>query len=139
MGHDRGVDEPCFKFHYNEARRLGVGSGAMVAAVQVAQAVKETPARSMLDLAAKLLGDDTESLPLTDPGRAAHTAGAVDPGKAPAAADGGCCCGGKESSEATSTTATPAGSSDCCGGDAAGDGDASNHHRIGHIRLLRLR
>ena len=118
MGHDRGVDEPCFKFHYNEARRLGVGSGAMVAAVQVAQAVKETPARSMLDLAAKLLGDDTESLPLTDPGRAAHTAGAVDPGKAPAAADGGCCCGGKESSEATSTTATPAGSSDCCGGDA---------------------
>jgi AhpD family alkylhydroperoxidase len=111
--------EPCFKFHYNEARRLGVGSGAMVAAVRVAQAVKDTPARSMLDLAAKLLGTDNESLRPTDPGHAPLTASALDTGDAPATgADEGCCGGGKENPEVTATDVAPPASSGCCGGDA---------------------
>lgn len=110
--------EPCFKFHYNEARRLGVSSGAMVAAVRVAQAVKDSPARSMLDLAAKLLGTDTGSLRPADSGQAAQTAGAVNTANAPAATDGGCCGGGAKNVEVASTTETPAASSGCCGGDA---------------------
>jgi AhpD family alkylhydroperoxidase len=110
--------EPCFKFHYNEARRLGVGSGAIVAAVRVAQAVKDTPARAMLDLAAKLLDTDTESLRRTDPDQVAQTAGAVDTGEAPAT-DGGCCGGSKESAEVASTTDTPAAAAGCCGADAS--------------------
>jgi AhpD family alkylhydroperoxidase len=110
--------EPCFKFHYSEARRLGVGPGAMVAAVRVAQAVKDTPARDMLDLAARLLGTDPGSLREAAPGQAAQTAGAVDPGTTPNAANGGCCGGGAESPEAASTDEAPAASSGCCGGDA---------------------
>lgn len=109
--------EPCFKFHYNEARRLGVGSGAMVAAVRVAQAVEDTPARAILDLAAKLLSTDTESLRQTDPGQVAQTAEAVDAGGAPVS-DGGCCGGAKERAEVASTTDTPA-ATGCCGADAS--------------------
>ncbi|MGC8463153.1 MAG: arsenite efflux transporter metallochaperone ArsD [Acidimicrobiales bacterium] len=50
--------EPCFSYHYDQARRLGVARAVMAEAVRVAQAVKDTPARSMAELAAKLL--DTE-------------------------------------------------------------------------------
>jgi AhpD family alkylhydroperoxidase len=47
--------EPCLKFHYDKARKLGVSEQDMHAAVAVALAVKETPARAMVDLAGKLL------------------------------------------------------------------------------------
>jgi len=49
--------EPCFKYHYNEARKLGVSKEDMLLAVQTAQAVKESPARSILALADKYLTD----------------------------------------------------------------------------------
>lgn len=47
--------EPCFKFHCDKARKLGVSAQDMHSAVAVALAVKETPARAMVDLAGKLL------------------------------------------------------------------------------------
>lgn len=47
--------EMCFKYHYNEARKLGVSKEDMRLAVELAQAVKDTPARSILQLADKYL------------------------------------------------------------------------------------
>ena len=43
--------EPCFKYHFQQARKLGVSRDDMMRAVQTAQAVKEAPAKAMLDLA----------------------------------------------------------------------------------------
>jgi arsenite methyltransferase len=48
--------EACFKYHYNEARKLGVSKEDMARAVTMAQKVKESPARAMLDLANRYLG-----------------------------------------------------------------------------------
>jgi AhpD family alkylhydroperoxidase len=53
--------EPCFKYHYDAARRLGVEPADMLAAVRMAQAVKETPARHMLELAGRFLGEPIQS------------------------------------------------------------------------------
>ncbi|MBK9472895.1 MAG: arsenite efflux transporter metallochaperone ArsD [bacterium] len=47
--------EPCFKHHYNEARKLGVSNDDMRLAVDVARAVKEAPAKSVLALADRYL------------------------------------------------------------------------------------
>lgn len=47
--------EPCFKFHYDKARRLGVSKEDMLSAVRTAQAVKETPAKAVLGLAERYL------------------------------------------------------------------------------------
>jgi AhpD family alkylhydroperoxidase len=47
--------EPCFKFHYDQSRRLGIPPDSVVAAVRLAQRVKDAPARSMIELAARLL------------------------------------------------------------------------------------
>ena len=49
--------EPCFKHHFNEARKLGVSGEDMRRAVDMAQAVKESPARAVLDLANRYLGE----------------------------------------------------------------------------------
>ena len=49
--------EPCFKHHYNEARKLGVSKDDMRLAVKMAKMVKDTPARSILELADKYLTD----------------------------------------------------------------------------------
>lgn len=100
--------EPCFKFHFNEARRLGVGSEVMAKAVRVAQAVKDTPARSMLDLAAKLLDTDAESL---------RRSNLVDAASAADTTDAGCCGGPATSPGVDSTAEAPTTSSGCCGGD----------------------
>ena len=48
--------EPCFKFHFSKARKLGVSQDDMWRAVNTAQAVKDAPARSVLSLAKRLLG-----------------------------------------------------------------------------------
>jgi len=47
--------EPCFKFHFDQARKLGVADADMRRAVDLAQKVKETPARAVLDLASRYL------------------------------------------------------------------------------------
>ena len=47
--------EPCFKFHCDQARKLGVEDADMRRAVDLARKVKETPARAMLELASRIL------------------------------------------------------------------------------------
>ena len=47
--------EACFRFHYDKARRLRVSNEDMYRAVQIAQQVKESPARSVLALAERYL------------------------------------------------------------------------------------
>ena len=47
--------EPCFKAHYDKARKLGVSREDMMRAVTTAQSVKEAPARSVLELAERYL------------------------------------------------------------------------------------
>ncbi len=47
--------EPCFKFHYDKARKLGVSDADMRRAVDLAQKVKDSPARGMQELAKRLL------------------------------------------------------------------------------------
>jgi AhpD family alkylhydroperoxidase len=53
--------EPCFKYHYDQARKLGVSNADMRRAVDMAQMVKDTPARAMLDMAQRYLGSSTNS------------------------------------------------------------------------------
>jgi len=47
--------EPCFKFHYDKARTLGVSREDMLRAVRTAQTVKEAPAQAVLALAERYL------------------------------------------------------------------------------------
>jgi len=47
--------EPCFRFHYDKARKLGVPKEDMARAVATAKAVKESPARAVVALAEKYL------------------------------------------------------------------------------------
>ena len=51
--------EPCFKYHYDQARKLGVSNLDMRRAVDLAQKVKDTPARAILDNAQRYLGPST--------------------------------------------------------------------------------
>ena len=51
--------EPCFKYHYDQARKLGVSDADMRRAVDLAQMVKDTPARAILNLAERYVGPST--------------------------------------------------------------------------------
>ncbi|MGC8471501.1 MAG: arsenite efflux transporter metallochaperone ArsD [Acidimicrobiales bacterium] len=104
--------EPCLRYHYDQARRLGVAPGMMAEAVRVAQTVKDTPARSMSDLAAKLLGAEVTAAQPAVAGPSASTA-------AVPATGGGCCGGEAAGSEAPAAEAAPAATSGCCGGEAS--------------------
>jgi AhpD family alkylhydroperoxidase len=57
--------EPCFKYHYDQARKLGVSDLDMRYAVDLAQKVKDTPARAMLNLAERYLGPATSETKAT--------------------------------------------------------------------------
>jgi AhpD family alkylhydroperoxidase len=72
--------EPCFKFHYDKARKLGVPREDVIRAVTVAQNVKDSPARSILELAERYLRSG-----------APEAAPASDSDDAPPAECGGCC------------------------------------------------
>ncbi|WP_242392452.1 carboxymuconolactone decarboxylase family protein [Anaeromyxobacter oryzisoli] len=48
--------EPCFRYHFDKARKLGVSKEDMARAVTTAQTVKESPARAVLALAEKYTG-----------------------------------------------------------------------------------
>ncbi len=50
--------EPCFEFHYDKARKLGVSREDMLRAVTTAQNVKDAPAKAMLELAQRHLSRD---------------------------------------------------------------------------------
>ncbi len=52
--------EPCFRFHFDEARKLGVSKEDMARAVKTAKMVKESPARAIVELAEKYLGAKIE-------------------------------------------------------------------------------
>jgi len=69
--------EMCFKHHYNEARKLGVSKEDMRLAVEIAEAVKASPARSISELADKYLRE-----PAAQPSTAS------------------CCCGPSSSDDA---------------------------------------
>jgi AhpD family alkylhydroperoxidase len=55
--------DPCFKYHFQQARKLGVSREDMMLAVKTAQSVKETPAKAMLQLAHRYLEGDSVGLP----------------------------------------------------------------------------
>jgi AhpD family alkylhydroperoxidase len=59
--------EPCFKYHYSQARKLGVSRDDMAKAVELANRVKRAPAQNMLALADKILGTDLSNEMTTDP------------------------------------------------------------------------
>ena len=47
--------EPCFRAHYDKARKLGVSREDMMRAVTTAQSVKEVPAKALSSLAERYL------------------------------------------------------------------------------------
>jgi AhpD family alkylhydroperoxidase len=51
--------EMCFKHHFNEARKLGVSKDDIRRAVEMAQMVKDSPARSITELAEKYVREAT--------------------------------------------------------------------------------
>jgi AhpD family alkylhydroperoxidase len=96
--------EPCFKFHYDKARKAGVAHDDLVAAVRLAQQVKETPATAMLDLAGKLLA--------VEPATLGSSLAAPEPADAGAES----CCGGvTETVELGERPSSANASSGCCG------------------------
>ena len=48
--------EPCLKYHYREAEKLGVSKADMVRAVAMGAKVKDSPHQAVLRLADKLTG-----------------------------------------------------------------------------------
>jgi AhpD family alkylhydroperoxidase len=56
--------EPCFKYHFQQAKKLGVSREDMMRAVKTAHSVKETPAKAMLQLAHRYLEGDPAGLPI---------------------------------------------------------------------------
>jgi AhpD family alkylhydroperoxidase len=53
--------EPCFKFHYDKARKLGVTPEAMQEAVAIGDMVKQASAQNMLELAGRILGTSSSA------------------------------------------------------------------------------
>jgi len=47
---------PCFKYHYEKARKVGVSREDMARAVATAEEVRQMPAKAVLELAEKCLG-----------------------------------------------------------------------------------
>ncbi|MDZ7735694.1 MAG: carboxymuconolactone decarboxylase family protein [Gammaproteobacteria bacterium] len=72
--------EPCFEFHYDKARKLGVSVEAMREAVRIGEAVKAASAKNIVGLADRTIG--------------AHE---------PKPATGSCCGGDEAKPENTST------------------------------------
>lgn len=88
---------PCFKFHYDKARKLGVSTEDMARAVAIAQAVKTAQGKAVLDAAARHLHRDPAAT-------------------APGVESGGCCGPADADETAPAATATrAAGTSGCCG------------------------
>ncbi len=58
--------EPCFKFHHDKAKELGVSREDMLRAVEIAQRVKESPARAVREMADRLLKAESAEAPKSD-------------------------------------------------------------------------
>ncbi len=59
--------EPCFKYHYSRARKLGVSRDDVAQAVELADRVKRAPAQNVLVLADKILGTTMATQAPVDP------------------------------------------------------------------------
>jgi AhpD family alkylhydroperoxidase len=66
--------EPCFKFHFDKARKLGVSREDVARAVTTGQTVKESPARAVLELAERFVGQKIVTKQGSDACRPAATA-----------------------------------------------------------------
>ncbi len=83
--------EPCLKFHFDKAKKLGVSTTDLRLAVSVAQAVKEAPARSVLEFVDRCLGDRASTEPAP---RRLAVAGCCGPASGSGSGtdgSGGCC------------------------------------------------
>ena len=60
--------EPCLRYHVREAEKLGISSADIARAIALAAQVKETPARTILKLAARLTQSGDEQDDKTVPG-----------------------------------------------------------------------
>lgn len=86
--------EPCLKYHYDAAQKLGVSTQDMRSAVDLAQKVKDTPARAMLALAERYLEPKASGDAGTSPASAAPKAccgPANEPAKSAEPVKGKCC------------------------------------------------
>ena len=79
--------EPCLKYHYREAQKLGVSKSDMARAVEMGAKVKDSPHQAILKLAHRLTGS-TLTIPITqaDPCCGAQEVAGEEAG-------GGKCCG----------------------------------------------
>jgi AhpD family alkylhydroperoxidase len=89
--------EPCFKFHFDKARKLGVSQEDMLRAVRMGQAVKDSSAKAVLQLAEKYLvreAPEPEASTASHERAEAEPAGCCGPSdpSEPATAKSGCCC-----------------------------------------------
>lgn len=53
--------EPCFKFHYDKARKLGVSNETMQEAVKIGDMVKQASSKNMLELAGRVLAKQSDT------------------------------------------------------------------------------
>ena len=69
--------DPCFRYHFDRARKLGVSKEDMALAVKTAQTVKDTPARAVLELADRYLKERRSGaeLPVVGQGGSARKSG----------------------------------------------------------------
>jgi AhpD family alkylhydroperoxidase len=86
--------EPCFRFHYDKARKLGVADTDVRRTVDLAQQVKDAPARAVLALADRYL--DKKDAPTTvgaaSAGASQTRTSCCAPSDAPAASGTSKCC-----------------------------------------------
>jgi AhpD family alkylhydroperoxidase len=59
--------EPCFRYHYDMARNLGVSKEDMQETVAVALSVKEAPHRKVVETAERYLANDASPLNAGEP------------------------------------------------------------------------
>jgi hypothetical protein len=90
--------EPSFKFHFEQARRLGVSTEDLACAVKTAQTVKDTPAQSIFDLAQRFL--QPKAAPIGLPVLQSSSCASDD---ASSSDSTGCCCASDEASSSSAS------------------------------------
>jgi AhpD family alkylhydroperoxidase len=83
--------EPCFKYHFDAARQLGVSSADMLKAVELAQKVKDSPAQAVWELAQRYL-NPAASAATSDSSKGSACCGSAAP-EGHAKVQSGCCGG----------------------------------------------
>jgi AhpD family alkylhydroperoxidase len=84
--------EPCFKFHFDKATKLGVSRDDMLRAVTTAQKVKEAPAKAVLELAERHLRTDAAAPAVTETAPAQKSSGCCEPKSESTTTSKGKCC-----------------------------------------------